>query len=194
MEPTGTSSGDSASDAASSPGRPGVPVRVVLMGMMGAGKTTVGRILARRLGCPYLDNDQAVRRMTGREPAEIRETDGEAALHGLESDALFWALGAPPPMVVGAAGGIVEDPRAAASLDAATVVWLRATPETLRSRVGAGEGRRAEAIDLDWITRRALERESSYRALADLVIDVDDLAPDEVAHAIEEAVGRPTTA
>ncbi len=130
--------------------------------------------------------------MTGREPAEIRDTDGEAALHRLESAALGWALGGPPPMIVGAAGGIVEDPRAEQLLGRdTTVVWLRAAPETLQARIGGGEGRRVEATDLAWITRRATERAEAYAALADLVIDVDDRTADEVADAIRASLEGP---
>ena len=166
--------------------------RVVLLGMMGSGKTTVGRLLGIRLGIPYLDNDEAVRAMTGREPAEIRDTDGEAALHRLESAALGWALGGAPPMIVGAAGGIAEDPRASQLLGRdTTVVWLRATPETLQARIGGGEGRRVEATDLDWITRRATRRAPAYGALADLVIDVDARTPAEIADAITASLERP---
>jgi shikimate kinase len=159
--------------------------RIVLLGMMGAGKTTIGALLSERLGWPYLDNDEAVRAMTGREPAEIGDTEGEDALHRLESAALGWALGGPPPMIVGAAGGIADDPRASQLLGGdTTVVWLRATPETLQARIGGGHGRRVEATDLDWITQRAMERQPRYGALADLVIDVDRLTPEEIASAI----------
>jgi shikimate kinase len=161
--------------------------RIVLMGMMGAGKTTVGRLVAGRLGCPYLDNDDAVRAMTDREPAEIRASDGEDALHRLESEALAWALARSAPVVIGAAGFVADDPRAPELLagDIASV-WLRARPETLRTRIGAGEGRRTEATDIAWLTRQARERDDAYRALADLVIDVDDLSADEVADRILE--------
>jgi len=166
---------------------------IVLLGMMGAGKTTVGRLVAARLGFGYLDNDDAVRDMTGREPAEIRATDGEDALHQLESDALAWALAGNAPVVVGAAGFVVEDPRAAGLLAGDVhVVWLRASPETLRARIGSGQGRRAEATDLDWLRQRAAERASAYQALADTVIDVDELTPDAVAQAIVAAVRRPS--
>jgi shikimate kinase len=169
--------------------------RVVLMGMMGTGKTTVGRLLAIRLGIPYLDNDEAVRALSGREPAEIRDTDGEEALHRLESAALAWALGGPPPMIVGAAGAIAEDPRAAQLVARDTIaVWLRATPETLLARIGGGEGRRVEATDLDWMTRRATVRAQAYAALADLIIDVDTRTPQEVADAIAASLERPADA
>ena len=60
--------------------------------MMGCGKTTVGRLLADRTGWPYADNDELVRRTSGREPADIRATDGEDALHALETRALIEAL------------------------------------------------------------------------------------------------------
>ncbi|MEZ4595331.1 MAG: shikimate kinase [Chloroflexota bacterium] len=107
-------------------------------------------MIAARLGCPYLDNDEAVRGMTGREPAEIRATDGEDELHRLESEALAWALAGTPPMVVGAAGFVADDPRAPSLLAGDIVtVWLRARPETLRERIGSGAGRRREATDLD---------------------------------------------
>lgn len=165
--------------------------RIVMLGMMGAGKTTVGRLVAARIGCPYLDNDDAVRSMTGREPAEIKATDGEDALHRLESEALAWALAGTPPMVVGAAGFIADDPRAPELLGGdVAVIWLRAGPETLRARIGTGQGRRAEATDLEWLTRHASEREPAYRALADLVVDVDDLTADEVATRILDWLAR----
>lgn len=156
--------------------------RVVLLGMMGAGKTTVGRLLAARGGGPYLDNDDLVRARSGREPADIRARDGEAALHALERQALADALLRPVPSVVGAAAAVVEDPEALAALERdVAVVWLRARPETLRARIGSGEGRRAEATDLAWLTRQARAREDAYRRAADLIVDVDELSPDQVA-------------
>src|SRR5215210_9280728 len=73
--------------------------RVFLVGMMGSGKSTVGRELERQTGWPYLDNDQLVRTMTGREPAEIRATDGEDVLHLSETQAFDSACALRPPVV-----------------------------------------------------------------------------------------------
>jgi shikimate kinase len=72
--------------------------------------------------------------------------------------------------------------------DAGHVVWLGARPETLRARIGSGSGRRPEAVDPAWLASRAAEREPLFRAVADQVIDVDDVAPAQVAAAILRAL------
>jgi shikimate kinase len=84
--------------------------------------------------------------------------------------------------IIGAAAWAVEDPSASALLrDHDGVVWLRARPETLRARIGSGLGRRVEATDHEWLTRQASAREDKYAAVADLVINVDEKAPETVA-------------
>jgi shikimate kinase len=168
------------------------PVRLVLVGMMGCGKSTVGRLLAERTGWPYSDNDELVRRTSGREPADIRATDGEDVLHDLETAALLEALRLSPPTVTGAAAAVVLDDTAVQMLrEAAKVVWLRARPETLRVRIGSGAGRRQEATDPAWLARRAATRDPAYAALADLIIDVDDLPPTMVAERILTWINAP---
>ena len=170
----------------------GLPGRLVLVGMMGCGKTTVGWLLADRTGWPYADNDVLVRRTSGREPADIRATDGEGALHVLETRALDEALRMPAPVVIGAAAAVVLDEDAVRALrEAARVVWLRARPETLRARIGSGAGRREEATDTAWLAHHAEIREGLYTALADLVIDVDDLSPEMVTARIVDWLGIP---
>jgi len=160
--------------------------RLVLVGMMGAGKTTVGRELAARLGWRFLDSDDLVEAATGRTVSEIFATGGEAAFRAEESRALADALSAGSPAVVSAAGGSVLDPANRRRLaTAGTVVWLRAGPATLADRVGDGAGRPllrddpgTALAELDAV-RRPL-----YGEVADVVVDVDDLDPSTVTDRI----------
>src|SRR5688500_12588274 len=115
-----------------------LPERVLLIGMMGAGKTTVGRALAERLGWPYLDSDEQVERNTGRTVPEIFEADGEAAFRAEEKRALAEATTSTGPVVVSVAGGAVLDPENRRRLrEGGRVVWLRASVSTLAARVGS---------------------------------------------------------
>jgi shikimate kinase len=165
--------------------------RVFLVGMVGAGKTTVGRALSERTGWPYLDNDDLVHSMTGRESADIFETDGEDVLHLAEIQALDAAFGMDPPLIVGVAGAVVTDPAAREALrEGGHVVWLRARADTLIARVRAGEGRRADASDPDWIRARLREREPLYAAVAHEIVDVDDAPPDAIAERIIEELAK----
>jgi shikimate kinase len=159
--------------------------RVFLVGMVGSGKTTVGKALGERTRWPYLDNDDLVRQLTGRESAEIYATDGEDVLHVAEARALDAALSMEPPIIVGVAGFLVDDPAAREALrDGGHVVWLRARPETILARMRPDDGRRSDAHDPDWVRARVREREPLYAAVASQIIDVDDKSPDEIAELV----------
>jgi shikimate kinase len=108
----------------------------VLIGMMGSGKTTVGRVLAERLGRGFVDSDEVIQSRTGRTVREIFESDGEAAFRVLETDALLDALEWREPLVVAAAGGVVlaEENRQALRQGAARIVWLTAPVAVLAAR------------------------------------------------------------
>jgi len=151
--------------------------RMVLVGMMGAGKTTVGRALASRLGWRFLDSDTMVEESTGSTVAELFASGGEEAFRSEESRVLAEALSADAPAVVSAAGGAVLAPANRELLaTSGAVVWLRARPETLAARVGDGHDRpllrddpAAVLAELDAV-RRPL-----YGEVADVIVDVDDL-------------------
>src|SRR5262245_32733848 len=167
-------------------GQPNPPeVRsLVLVGMMGSGKTTVGRLVAERLGRAYFDNDDLVRAIAGEEPAAIRSNRGETVLHDFEATALERAMAGSDGVVASAAAAVVEEPASRAVLDDADVVWLRARPETLSERIGSGLGRRDEATDPEWLAGRAHSRQQLYADVADLIIDVDDLSATAAADQI----------
>ncbi len=168
------------------PHRANLPT-IVLVGMMGSGKTTVGRELATCTGWRYMDNDELVRAVTERAPEEIDAVDGDDALHAAEAAALRYALAVPPPLIAGAAAGVVTDPASVASLRAGpVVVYLRARPETLVARIGAGLGRRDDATDLAWLRARLAERDEAYREIAMLTIDTDALTARAIAERIVE--------
>ena len=156
--------------------------------MMGTGKTTVGRLVAARLGRPFVDSDDQVEARTGRTVREIFEEDGEAAFRREESEALASALEAGEPAVVAAAGGVVLDPENRRRLrDAGLVVWLRADPGLLVRRVGGASHRPLLADDPAGVLRRlADERAPLYAEVAAEVIDIDELGPDEVAARVVE--------
>jgi shikimate kinase len=161
---------------------------LVLVGMMGTGKTTVGTVLARRLGRPLIDSDAEVEARTGRTVREIFETDGEAAYRPLETEALLDALASPVPAVIAAAGGVVlaERNRQALKEQAGLVVWLRADPAVLAGRVGHHDHR--PLLDNDdpagTLVRLAAERTPLYAEVADVIVDEGTKAPDQIVDEI----------
>jgi shikimate kinase len=159
---------------------------VLLIGMMGAGKTTVGEAVASRLGWDYRDSDADVMAATGRTVPELFATDGEAAFRQAESEVLARACASPEPSVISVAGGaVLAEVNRTLLARSGTVVWLRARPQTLAARVGDGAGRPLLEDDpLGALTRLNAERAPLYQALADLIIDVDDLSADAVASTI----------
>ncbi len=166
--------------------------RIVLIGMMGSGKTTVGRFLAERTGWRYIDNDDAVRTLTDREPPDIIAAGGERSLHDAEAAALLRALSMDEPAVIGAAAWVVLDPACQEALrHEPNVVYLRARPETLRGRIGGGAGRRTDATDLEWLEQRNRERDDLYQAVATFSVDVDERSPDEVATLVLSGIADP---
>ena len=167
------------------------PARLLLVGMMGSGKTTVGYLAAQRLGWPHFDSDAEVEEATGQTVPEIFAGHGERAFRAAETAALARALEI-EPVVVSVAGGAVLDPDNRRLIRAGgTIVWLRAEVETLAGRVGDGAGRPL----LDGDTEQALAeldavRRLLYAQIADAVVDVDDKTPEQVADAAIGALDR----
>lgn len=165
----------------------GADQHVVLVGLMGVGKSTVGRVLGERLDRRVVDTDAVIEAATGRTVREIFATDGEPAFRELETAALLDALADPEPLVIAAAGGVVlsEVNRAALRDGRSKVVWLVADTSLLAERVRAGEHRPALDADPAGTLRRMHQlREPLYREVADLVVTVDTRSVNDVVEAV----------
>ena len=167
------------------------PPRILLVGMMGCGKTTTGGIVARRLGWDYRDSDADVEALTGRTVPEIFASDGESAFRKVEAEVLATACSSDQPVVISAAGGsVLSADNRKLIRECGTVVWLRVESQRLAERVGDGAGRPLLEGDKSEIMARLLaERAPYYAELADAVIDVGDLTPDQVADRVLDAAG-----
>jgi shikimate kinase len=163
--------------------------RVVLIGMMGAGKSTIGGSLSKLTGWPYLDNDEIVEQMVGMPTRDLLQQRGVAAMRAAESAAAQQVLTMKAPVIAGAAAGIVLDPAVSEQVhDGAFVVFLRAQIGTLAKRV-EGTYRPWLGDDPEATLRKLYEgREPLYEKLAHLVVDVDHTTPDDVARRILDAL------
>lgn len=148
--------------------------RIALIGLMGAGKSATARVLARRLGWPVVDLDDAVEAAAGLSVAAIFRQRGEAGFRAAERESLRAALHGPAPMVLAAGGGAVLDPENRRTLsEHALVVWLPIPPVEAARRT-AGSDRPLLAGGGDPVTvlaELAAAREPLYRACADVTLD-----------------------
>ena len=158
---------------------------ITLTGFMGSGKTTVGKVLADFLGCPFMDLDDLIVKKAGKSIPEIFAQDGGSAFRQLEARLLRQTVEkyTENTVVLALGGGAVTAPASAALLREKTVcIYLRATLETLQSRL-EGETAGRPLADASLADRLAA-REPLYEQTAHVIIDTDGLSPDEVADEI----------
>ncbi len=163
---------------------------IVLVGLMGSGKTTVGTLLAERLGWPFRDSDAEIAGDTGRTVRMLRDQVGVEAMHSLEAQQLLRALAETGPSVVAAAASVVEVAacRAAMTAPHVVVVWLRNSPAILAGRFGSDAHRPAYGPDpATFLAEQAAVREPFYAAIGSIEVDGDR---DEPAVIVERIVGR----
>ena len=155
------------------------PAHLAVIGLMGVGKTTVGRRVAARLERPFVDSDLQIEATAGRTVKQILADEGVEALRAVEAAALFAALESVTPSVSGCAAGVVVDPGNVERLQAARldgrvcVVWLTGDPAVLSPRTRT-RGHRPW-LDGDpeaTLARMHAERADTYAHIADLIVDV----------------------
>jgi shikimate kinase len=169
--------------------------RVLLIGMMGAGKTTVGHALSTLLGWRYLDNDELVARVAGKDTRRVLAADGVATLRRAESQALTLALTEGAPLIAGCAAGVVTDPLDLRRLRAGGyVVWLRADLDVLAARVAGTDRPWLAGSPRDVLTDLYSGRARLYQTAAHLVVDVDRMPADQVALEIARQLPTRSTA
>ena len=165
------------------------PRHLVLVGLMGAGKTSVGARCAAELGRPFVDTDELVEATAGRTVSEIFAAEGEGGFRARERTAVADACASPEPLVIACGGGAVLDAENRTTMrDHGVVVWLRASPERLAERVGTGDGRPLldGATPAQALERLAVLRAAAYDAAAHVAIDTDGLGVDDVASRVME--------
>jgi shikimate kinase len=155
---------------------------LLVIGMMGSGKTTMGRRLAKRLGRPFIDTDAMVVERVGMSIPEFFDAHGEAAFRAAESAVLAELVDADEPTVIAVAGGaVLAETNRPLLQRGGTVIWLRATPETIVERIGHGRGRPLLRDDPEGRIRAYDQaRRPIYTDLADIVVDVDGRSPGQV--------------
>jgi shikimate kinase len=163
---------------------------VVLIGFMGAGKSTIGPLLARRLGWRFVDLDNEIERRTGAPIAQLFRAVGEAGFRRIEA-AATQALAPLRRTVLATGGGWMLDPQAVDRIGApAVVIWLRISLAEARARLARDPGGRPlVAGDAGAAVARLLrEREPAY-ARADHIVDVEGRSPAEIVDAVAALIG-----
>lgn len=164
---------------------------IVLVGLMGAGKSSVGRLLAQALDVVFVDTDDLIARSEGRTVPELFAERGEAHFRGLELDALRGELGTEVTSVVATGGGVVTTAEGRAVLrDHHPVILLDVSPEVAARRVGDGRHRPLlEGDPLGKLIELANQRRGDYLEVADSVVAVDERAPGQVVGALLDVLG-----
>ena len=163
---------------------------IVLIGPMGAGKTTVAGLLAERLGTSVRDTDHDVEATAGRPISEIFVDEGEAAFRALERAAVAEAV-ATHDGVLALGGGAVLDPGTREVLAGHDVVYLRVGLADAVKRVGLGTSRPLLLGNVRSRIKTLLdERAPVYESVATLVVDTDGRSPQDVAEEIVTALAR----
>lgn len=168
------------------------PANIVLVGLSGSGKSTVARLLARRLGWRAVDTDQMIQRQEGMTVQEIFRVRGEPAFRSLEAETIAEVCRRSRQVIATGGGSFVADGNRTHLLNGNLVVYLESRPETLAGRLSRNIGREPrpllESGDLvERLAELGRQREQQYRT-AHHVVETDQRTPREVVDVIAELV------
>mgnify|MGYP003385880778 CR=1 FL=1 len=162
---------------------------IVLVGMMGSGKTALGRQLAQRFNLPFCDSDSEIEKATGMRIAHIFEEQGEAAFREIERIKIAKLL-AGTPCVLSTGGGAVLNPQTRQLIASSSIaIWLKARLETLLARVAKDKNRPLlKTADPATKMQQLLQMREAFYAQAPIHIDTDIKSFEETVEAMCHAV------
>lgn len=165
---------------------------VILIGLPGVGKTTVGRSVARRLGRPFVDMDDEIERLFEKTVSRIFSEDGEPVFRSGEAAVSKRLASSTEPSVISPGGGWVSNEAARAHLrGAARIIYLRVSPDEAVRRMGRGIAKRPLLSSGDPVSAlQALHerRREAYEALADLTVETTGITRGQVAARVLQVV------
>lgn len=163
--------------------------RIILMGFMGAGKTTVGKLLAKELSCEFIDTDEQIEKEQGCRISEIFERNGEEAFRDLETNLLRRLQSREQDFVLSIGGGMpVREENRALLRNIGTVIYLKTSKNEIIKRVSGDTGRpllQGGSLE-DRVTALMRAREHIYRETAHREVRTDGKTPEEI---IKEMMG-----
>jgi shikimate kinase len=163
-------------------------VHLWLIGMMGSGKTEVGRALAERLRLPFIDTDAVITTLSGSTIEELWESSGEEAFRHLESDAVRRSSYGDDAVIATGGGVVLSGANVELMRESGVVVWLEADAEHLASRLGQGAGRpliTGSVSVADRLDGILTEREDMYKHAAQHRVATEGRSIEEVADVVE---------
>jgi len=168
-------------------GKAPVPGNIFLVGLMGAGKTSVGKLLARRLGKTFYDCDQEIERATGVKVAVIFEIEGEAGFRAREEKTLAELVGHKEIVLATGGGAVLSAANRKLLADNGVVVYLRASAPDLWARTRHDKNRPLlnTADPLARLQQLYDQRDPLYREVADIVVDTGDQSLGSLANRVE---------
>ena len=162
---------------------------LALVGLMGCGKSAIGRRIACKLKLGFVDIDQQVVDSAGISITEIFEIAGEAKFREMERAALAQTIVGPPKIIATGGGAFCQEDTAELMLKSSHVIWLKATPETLVARIGNTKSRPLLHADDPLVTLiKLLDERTQFYQQAQIHIDTDGMTSQRAVRAILESL------